>query len=216
MEVNVVAAEVESTVQDAQYDATWAITKFNEVLNAIAETCLMPGLAVSAPVTAAAGGSSVLMPLTYLRGLYQATTPTYPRGVIIRPNGKELRKEIDAAVDPVEEGCVQIVAVDNRTLHFRPTPVLAEVITLFFYGYPEELLAGDDLPDYIPSFLQKEIFLNYALKEAYMKIEDGIDGSMVNTQKYGGLAGGAIEMLKKFYPDAPKPRVDVKRVRTDY
>lgn len=216
MEVNVVAAEVESTVQDAQYDDAWAITKFNEVLYAIAETCYIPGLAASAPVTAAAGGNNVAMPSTYLRGLYQATTPTYPRGLIIRPNVKELRKEIDAVVDPVEEGCVQLVAVDSRTLHFRPTPVLAETITLFFYGYPVELEAGDEFPDYIPTFLQKEIFLNYALKEAYLKIEDGIDGSMVNTQKYGSLAGGAIEMLKRFYPDAPKARVDVVRYRTDF
>ena len=212
MEVDPLALEVETTVQDAQYDRVWAITKFNEALNALAILCRIPGLALSGSVTAVLGGSSVAMPRTYLRELYLATTPTYPQGILIAPNLEELKRN----VHPDDEGDVYMATVDNRTLHFRPKPLANEAITLFFYGNPVELEAGDDFPTYIPAFLQKEIFLNYALKEAYMKIEDGIDGSMVNTQKYGGLAGSAIEMLKKFYPEAPKARVDVKRVRVEF
>ena len=212
MEVDPLAAEVGSITQDSQYNAAWAITKFNEVLNAIAILCRIPGLALSGPVTAGIGGSSVAMPRTYLRELYLATTPTYPQGVLIAPNLEELKRN----VHPDDEGNVYMVAVDNRILHFRPKPIEAEVISLFFYGNPVELEAGDDFPAYIPPFLQKEIFLNYALKEAYLKIEDGIDGVMFNTQKYGGLAAGAIGMLQKFYPEAPKAKPDIKRVRVEF
>ena len=104
-----------------------------------------------------------------------------------------------------------MVAVDGKILNFRPIPEEAEDLTFHFYAKPKELSAGDSFPDYIPEILQKEIFQNYALKEAYLQIEDGIDGVMLNTQKYGGLAAVAMATLVAFYPNAPKSKPEVKR-----
>ena len=94
-----------------------------------------------------------------------------------------------------------MVAVDGKILNFRPIPEEAEDLILHFYAKPKELSAGDSFPDYIPAILQKEIFQNYALKEAYLQIEDGIDGVTPNTQKYGGLAASGHGLPGRFLPE---------------
>ena len=212
MEVDAIVTEVEAIIQDATYDETWIIRKFNEVLTLVATLCRIPGLQTTATANALSGATTAAMPKTFLHDLYLVTTATYPKGVLIAPNMKELV----ANSDPEQTGPVQMVAADGKTLNFRPIPEEAEDLVLYFYGTPKELSAGDSLPDYIPSILQKEIFQNYALKEAYLQIEDGLDGVMPNTQKYSGLAANGIASLVAFYPNAPKARADVQRTRLDF
>ena len=207
MEVDAIVTEVEAIVQDTTYDATWIIRKFNEVLTLVATMCRIPGLQTPATVSALVAAASVAMPKAFLHDLYLVTTPTYPEGLLIAPNLKELVANSDSE----QTGPIAMVALDGKTLNIRPAPEVAEDLTLYFYKVPTELAAGDSFPDYIPAILQKEIFQNYALKEAYLQIEDGLDGVMPNTQKYGGLAGAAISSLVAFYPNAPKAKPELRR-----
>jgi hypothetical protein len=207
MEVDTIVTEVEAIVQDTTYNEDWIINKFNEALLLVATMCRIPGLQTSAPVSVPISATSVPMPKTFLHDLYLVTTPTYPEGLLIAPNLKEL----NANSDNEETGPAAMVALDGKTLNIRPAPEVAEDLTLYFYKVPTELAAGDSFPDYIPAILQKEIFQNYALKEAYLQIEDGLDGVMPNTQKYGGLTAAAIGSLVAFYPNAPKARPELKR-----
>jgi len=212
MEVDAIVAEVEKIVQDATYDETWIIGKFNEALLLLATMCRIPGLQTTAVVEAAAAAITAALPKTYLHDLFLVTTPTYPQGILIAPNIKELK----ANSNDTQTGPVQIICLDGKILNFRPIPEDAENMTLHFYGKSKELAAGDVFPDYIPEILHKEIFQNYALKEAYLQIEDGLDGVMPNTQKYSGLAANGIASLVAFYPNAPKARVNVQRLRGDF
>ena len=207
MEVDALVTEVEGILQDATYDAPWIIGKFNEVLLLVATMCRIPGLQAVATVNILAGAASGAMPKTFLHDLYLVTTTTYPTGILIAPNLKELV----ANSDPEQTGPVELVAVDGKVLNVRPFPEVAEALTCHFYGIPKELSAGDSFPDYIPAILQKEIFQNYALKEAYLQIEDGVDGNSPNTQKYGGLAAVAMASLVAFYPNAPKSKPITRR-----
>ena len=207
MEVDTIVTEVEGIIQDATYDAPWIIRKFNEALLLVATLCRIPGLQKPEVVHVLAGAVSAPIPKTYLHDLYLVTTPTYPQGILIAPNLKELK----ANSDPEQTGPVQIISLDGKTLNFRPIPEEAEDLMLHFYGVPKELAAGDPFPDYIPAILHKEIFQNYALKEAYLQIEDGIDGVMPNTQKYSGLAAMGMSSLVAFFPNAPKAKPEVKR-----
>jgi hypothetical protein len=207
MEVDAIVTEVERIVQDTSYDETWIIGKFNEALTLVATLCRIPGLQAVATVNVLANTRSVAMPKAFLHDLYLVTTATYPQGILIAPNLKELV----ANSDPEQTGPVAIVSLDGKTLNFRPIPEEAEDLTLYFYGTPKELSAGDSFPDYVPAILQKEIFQNYALKEAYLQIEDGIDGVAPNTQKYGGLAAVAMASLVAFYPNAPKAKPILNR-----
>ena len=52
MEVDAIVTEVEKIVQDATYDETWIIGKFNEALTLVATMCRIPGLQTTAPVEA--------------------------------------------------------------------------------------------------------------------------------------------------------------------
>lgn len=207
LEVDKLVTDVEGIVQDPTYDATWIIKKLNEVLSLVATMCRIPGLQSAVPVNIQAAASNVAMPKAFLHDLYLVTSQIYPKGIIIAPNIKELV----ANSDPEQTGPVQMVAVDGKILNCRPIPEIAEVLTCYFYAKPKELYAGDSFPDYIPPILQKEIFQNYALKEAYLQIEDGIDGEMVNTQKYTGLTATGISSLVSLYPNAPKAKPKVKR-----
>jgi hypothetical protein len=212
MEVDAIVTEIEGIIQDATYDAAWIIGKFNEALLLVATMCRIPGLQTGGTVNVLAGATSAPMPKTFLHDLYLVTTATYPNGILIAPNLKELV----ANSDNEQTGPVQMVAVDGKILNFRPIPEEAEGLMLHFYAKPKVLAAGDLFPDYIPEILHKEIFQNYALKEAYHQIEDGIDGVAPNTQKYGSLAAVAMASLVAFYPNAPKARAEVKRVRVDF
>jgi hypothetical protein len=213
MEVDAIATEVEDKIQDSHYDAAWAIVRFNEALEQIATLCRIPGLQTSFPVYPLAGTTSLSpMPKTYLHSLYLVTSVTYPQGLLIAPN----RKELIQIHDPEQTGSAEAVCIEGKTLLYRPILEVDEELMCYYYGKPKELAAGDSFPDYIPPTLQKEIFKNYALKEAYMDIEDGIDGVMPNTQKHSALAANAIAALVEFYPNAPKARAEVKRTRVEF
>ena len=207
MEVNATAQWVEDIVQDPTYDATWAIGRFNECLNLVATAFRIPGLQAVAPVTAAAGGHIVVMPKTYLHDLYLVTSVTYPQGLMIAPNIKELTE----VYHPEQVGPVAMVSVDGALLNYRPKPEETEILTLYFYRKPTGLSAGDEFPEYIPEILQKALFLNYALMEAYLAIEDGLDGLKINHDKYGGLFSGGLAALAAFFPNAPKARPVLRR-----
>ena len=207
MEVDAIVTEVEGIIQDTTYDATWIIRKFNEALTLVATLCRIPGLQTITTINVLAAATSASMPKNYLHDLFLVTTATYPQGVLIAPNLKEL-----TANSTLEQtGPVAMVSLDGNTLNFRPIPEAAEDLACHFYATPKELSAGDTFPDYIPPILQKEIFQNYALKEAYLQIEDGIDGANPNTQKYAGLAAVGMASLVAFYPNAPKARPELSR-----
>lgn len=207
MEVDALAAESARIIQDPEYDEKWAIGKFNECLRLVAAMCLIPGLQTTEAVNVAEATSLVPMPKSYLHDLYRANTATYPDGLLIAPNNKELVAMFPAG----QTGNIIAVSVDGSTLHVRPVPAADELVTLSYYGKPKELSAGDTFPNYIPEALHKDIFLNYALKEAYSQIEDGIDGKYPNTEKYGARASMGIDLLKRFYGDAPKARPELRR-----
>lgn len=213
MEVNVLVTDVKAIIQDTDsYGDTWVLARFNEALTLLATMCRIPGLQVAATVSAVAGTSSIAMPRNFLHDLFLVTTVNYPEGIPIAPNIWELIEVTDSE----ETGPVAIVSVDNRTLNFRPIPEETETLTLYYYKKPNELAAGDSFPDYIPDILHREIFQNYALKEAYLQIEDGIDGAAPNTQKYGQLAFDGIAALNAFYANAPKARPVRKRTLVWY
>jgi len=208
MEVDAIVTDITRIVQDTTYDAPWIIGKLNEALTLVATICRIPSLQKTETVSVPAGAKSIPMPKSYLHDLYLVTTPTYPQGIVMAPNEKELTENSEDA----QTGPAGMVALEGKILHIRPTLEAAEDLTLRFYMKPKELSAGDSFPDYIPEAIQKALFQNYPLQEAYLQIEDGIDGGMPNTQKYSGMTAAAITALVAFYPNAPKARPQVKRV----
>ena len=212
MEVNTLATEIGEIIQDETYGATWIIGKFNEALMMVATVCRIPGLQGVATLSIPVSAKSVPMPVSYLHDLYLVTSSTYPNGVLIAPNLKELTTNSDNEAT----GPVAMVAVDGRVLNVRPMSEAAEDLVLHFYKKPVELEAGDDFPSYIPEAFQREIFRNFVLREAYLQIEDGVDKNATNTQNYSALFAGGLAAMVAFYPNAPKSRPEIKRIWRDY
>jgi hypothetical protein len=212
MLVDTITDEVERVIQDDEYDSAWALRKVNECLLMVATVCRIPGLQDSEVVSLAAEQVIAPVPDAFLHDMYFVSTPTYPKGLLIAPNKKELQAYYDASAT----GPVAVISRDGQELSFAPIPPDAEDVTVHFYKKPTTLSAGDSFPDYIPETLQKELFQNYALKEAYLQIEDGVDGGNPNTQKYSGLFSAAMSALTMFYPNAPKERAYVQRSRSEF
>lgn len=214
MEVDAVLEEVQSILQDDAYSESWIIGRFNEALLLVATMCRIPSLQMTVPLTAAIGTTSMIMPKTYLHDLFLVTTSTYPTGVTIYPNIKDYTLIMGDGAD--DTGPVKMVSLDALVLSYWPTPDVAEVLTCSYYAKPVTLDSGDDFPAYIPEVLQRTIFQYYALKEAYIQIEDGTDGKPFNTERYTALAMSGIQSLTNFYPSTPKLKPIIRRCSSHY
>lgn len=209
MEVDDIVVKALDEIKDTSYTATWAIEKINEAMLLVATACLIPGLQVNAPVIALAGSSSVALPRSYLREVFMVTSTVFPQGMPIAPNERELT----ALSHPDETGNVRMVTVKGSSLLYIPKPVEDETLNCFFYTYPAELMAGDTVPSYgmLPEIILKGVVLNYVIKEAYLHIEDGVDGGTPNYTKFNNLMAGNLAALSNFFPTAPKQVVQYER-----
>ena len=207
MDVNGAIAEAQDIIRDDSITAAWLLERANMCLYDVAGIFLIPGLATDATVNALTTANNVPMPTVYHHNLYAATTATHPNGLRLAPNLKDILVFKDhEAVGPVET-----IAVDHRTLHYRPVPEATEAIKLFFYQKPKEVVAGSPIPSWIPLHLQARLLVNYLAHEAYIKIEDGMDEKTPNTIKYLNRYNQGLAMLQQFYPRASRPKYEINR-----
>lgn len=80
-------------------------------------------------------------------------------------------------------GVLNAVAIKGRDLYYQNIPAVSELITIHFHRYPVDMVAGTDTPDGLPTNLH-DMLVDYACKEIFNIIEEGLDGKMVNTIKY--------------------------------
>jgi hypothetical protein len=209
MEVDAIRIEVEKILQDDDYSGDWIVSRFNEALLLIATVCRIPGLQETMPLTTVMGAANLIMPESYLHDLFLVTTTTYPKGIVICPNIKDFNFRKGTGSN--NSGLTQMVSLDALVLSYWPIPDAVEILNCSYYAKPAVLDAGGDFPSYIPETLQRPIFQNYVLKEAYMQIEDGTDGKSFNTEKYNGLAMAGIQNLVNLFPNAPKMKPEIRR-----
>jgi len=206
MNVEGVITEVRGIVKDESYDDLWMLERLNMGLTEIAALFLIPGLSASDTVSALTTVDHVAMPVDFHHDLYLATTETYPNGLVLSPNLKDLI--VTANHDLT--GNVQKVTVEFQTLYYAPIPSeAAETITLYYYMNPTAITLVSDLPTWIPSHLQKPLMVNYLAKELFSQIEEGVDGNTPNTSKYANFYGQGLMILERFYPRASKPKYEI-------
>jgi len=102
------------------------------------------------------------------------------------------------------EGALNVLAVKGRTLYYQNIPETSENITIHYHRYPVDMTADDDEPDGIPPELHSPLLVNFACKEIFSLIEDGMDGKMPNTQKFEAKFQAAMDRLEaSIAADAP-------------
>lgn len=94
-----------------------------------------------------------------------------------------------------EEGAVEYVALEGRTLWYFPTPATPESLQCILFSNPTLLEDDNDTPDAFPETCHRNIGIHGAAYLAYLIIEDGIEGDKVNTNFHYTMFEKGIQQL---------------------
>lgn len=151
------------------------------------------------------------LPEDYHHDVYRVENVTHNRPVNIRTNVEVLDRLYDGLESP---GPIADVAVEGQELYFQPNPATADQqLKVFYYAKPEppEIDDVDYEPEWLPERLHNTIIVDYALKELFGLIEDGIDGQKVNTAFYEARYARGRQQLEKHTRQNPRQKPIIKR-----
>lgn len=96
-----------------------------------------------------------------------------------------------------ENGAVEMVALEGRTLWYFPIPKPAQNLTCVLFGNPP-VLADEDEPTWMPEICHRNICVHGAVMMHFERIEDGIDGEKVNTNYHTTQYLKGLQQLKEW------------------
>jgi len=99
-----------------------------------------------------------------------------------------------------KRGQVTDVAEQGGNLYYQGIPTAETVITVHYYKAQTPLALASSVPSAIPAHLQIPLLVNYACREIWKIIEDGIDGGVINTTKHNSLFTAALRTLELSIP----------------
>ena len=208
MNVSRIIAKIETGIQDPSFTIEDDILPLvNDFVDEVSELYTVPDLQDQATVSveASATENQISMPDNYGRDLYRVYTTLSLKEVNIRGSIKVLEKLYNGreSTDFIKD-----VALESKTLWFKPLPVEAQDLRLFYYRKPEpiefeDVEDEDTVLDGIPSHLAK-IAVDYALKELWALVEDGIDGKKINTLFYTEKYNVGLAKIALYCKEAPK------------
>ena len=197
---------VTNIIQDTSFTSTIIDGYLNDGVTEIAggmESSLgsfvtppLPNLFTIATVDTVTDASFVSMPATFQRDLRFVSNSSGVEidicdSMIEFSGDYPLMDKSSAVVDVIEYG---------GSLYYQGIPTVAETLTLHFHRLPVDMEDDANTPDGIPLAFQKNLLVNYACKEIYGLIEDGIEGPQVNTMKFTGLFLSALRSFELLIP----------------
>ena len=168
-------------IDDGSYSWQEVVDEFNRCLEHIAGKFDLYDLEHTQDVATDAGINRIAMPANYMKKLMMCRSITHNRPIAIKNTVTNLFRAY-SVLD--QSGSVREVAVKGRELYYQRVPGSAETLRLVFYRYPTRLYKREDKPSCLPPHLIEPLLVNYACKEIFSEIEDGIEGSQVNTDRY--------------------------------
>lgn len=97
-----------------------------------------------------------------------------------------------------EVGELEAVCQEGNVLWFAKRMSAEENVTILYLKRPVELVSGSDVPEELPDFLHRDLLVYGTAAVLFNQIEDGLDGSKINTQVYGGLFEQGIARLHEW------------------
>ncbi len=212
MNLVTILTRIATGIQDPGLSVEYDICPLvNEFVAEVSELFTLPGLQdqETIDIVIADDPTFIEMPATFAHDLYRVYNVTSKESVNIRSNIKALENLYSGWESP---GMIQDVALDHKTLWYKPLPVQDQSLTLFYYREPIPVDFDDDEAqlDGIPDNLNK-IAIEYALKELWALAEDGIDGQKVNTFYYTDRYNVGLAKLAKHCKTAPRFTPVIKR-----
>jgi len=189
------------------------------LLNEGYENCLfatsdpLPDLEQQGTVTTVLNQAHVDMPDDYLRDLNWVYDQTLDRRVTLLGGLQLLKIKYPGLA---KTGNVEHAAVSNRVLYYQGIPATRRTLSLNYYRKPTLMANDRDTPIMLPSHLQRRLLVNYACKELFSRIEDGLDGKKANTAYHAMEFDRAFKELELWIiPRASEP-IAINDTVTEY
>jgi len=195
-----IIALVIENIQDESYTEDDILSYINKGCGEIAAVIPLPNLSKFGNVTCLAGKNSVDLPKDFFRHVMHAINTTASKEAVVLHSVADLFSKF-----PTMDlsGSVLTVAVHGNVLYYQGIPASDEVLSLF-YTYAPKTLGKADTPTFLPTHLHYDLLYNYACSEAWNLIEDGIDGTKVNANKFASRFQLATIKLEEFVGVPPR------------
>ena len=195
---------VQNTVDDSSFSHDDILALLNEcVLDIAGGGERVHGRALIAPLpelftefelTLATDDYKISLPSTYHRGL---------KGVFNPSTGEEIKHD-DSIIRLLKitegfskTGVVERYLIKGNIFYYAPTPNTSTTLKAFGYRLPVDMAEDTDEPDGIPVHLQKRLLYNYACRECFSLIEQGISGAVPDTAKHDRFYQNALTDLER-------------------
>lgn len=166
-------------VQDSSFDDLW-LGYINACCGELASVYSFPCLHINSTITVPASSSSVAVPSDFLHSITHAVNVTRESKINVFDDFDKFLSKFPLLN---KNDDVKDLSWYGANVFVQGVPSSDQVIRLFYYSIPKTLGEASE-PSFIPMHLQRDLLLNRCLSEAYNIIEDGVDGTKVNANKY--------------------------------
>ena len=207
MQVAEIIALIKDAIEDESFSDGTLLAYVNKGIGRVAAALPLPMLLTEAHITCKANSRRVTLPSDYYSNLFHAYNVTSSAKVrIMRPFSNFLMRfpSLDLSSD------VTHVCTQANVLHYQGSPSSDQTLLVFYNRRPDAVSAGDDI-DIIEEVYQADLLVSFAAAECYKLIENGIEGTKVNYNKWiadytlalneYGLFVGSPEEKPDFIPD---------------
>lgn len=205
------AAIVLRIVQDDGFDEDDVLYQFNQCANYLSSEFILPALDTQGTVTTDVDTWSVDVPADFQRNLYEVLDSNN-RPIGILDSRKPMLAYCGGDIDRTAARIERVTVIGGKLIYW-PINVTAEELTLFYQRKPSAITALGTI-DLLPSAFadSDQFFVNYACWKLFEQIEQGLEGTKVDTNYYMALFTGMVDKLslhlnKESGISYPRPKV---------
>lgn len=203
MDLNTLISRISHKIQDVSYTPEDLVAFINQGIGEIATAVPLPDLDAVGTIECGAG-PFIALPSDYHANLQHAYNQTQDEPVKVIKAVTDLRAKFPSLN---EEGSITHVSPHGKKLYFQPAPgsIAPETLLITYSKQPQlfDLNGGVTTIDYIPHLMQAALLVNYACREVFDEIEDGVEGPKIEWSTHNKLFNEALENLREFLGVAP-------------
>ena len=198
-------AKVQAITQDPGYTSDDITTALNDAMTVVAGGVQRPDSSI---LTSPLPGLYTINTVTTLTTTYRVALPTnYQRDLLfaVDSSGREL-EIFDSFQDYMrtysalnQSGDVNAIGVKGGYLYYQPIPTAAATLTIHYHRLPTSMTTGTSVPDGL-SEQHYDLLVYHAAKERFAIIEDGLEGSMPNYNKWDAKFMQLFMRMEASYP----------------
>ncbi|MCK9408271.1 MAG: hypothetical protein M0R68_03975 [Bacteroidetes bacterium] len=173
----------------------------NEAYKACAGKVLLPDLMSTGNITVLAGAMSTAIPTAWNfdRNLYLCASADSKNAVKVYSSIALLTHDFPAYTFNPAIGSIEACTATQLSFISYPKPSASEILNCAFYKKVTPLVNDTDVPLVLPEHMHFLLLVSGACAEIFTEKEEGIDGVMINTNKYSKRFKDAIEELGNYF-----------------